>query len=86
MELTTQTADMLAAKLMWKSVISALGARYTSMDIKKVYLGTSMDEYEYTKIPLKMFPKYMKKQCNLMEHKKGRYVYLEIRRVIYGLP
>ena len=45
-----------------------------------------MDDYEYMKMPLKMFPEHVRKQYNLLEHEKGGYVYLEIRRAIYGLP
>ena len=86
MELTTRTADMLTAKLMWNSVISTPGARYAGMDIKNFYLGTPMDDYEYMKMPLKMFPEHVRKQYNLLEHEKGGYVYLEMRRAIYGLP
>ena len=77
---------MLTAKLMWNSVISTPGARYAGMDIKNFYLGTPMKDYEYMKMPLKMFPEHVKKQYNLLEHEKGGYVYLEIRRAIYGLP
>ena len=58
MELTTRTADMLTSKLMWNSVISTPGARYAGMDIKNFYLGTPMEEYEYMKMPLKMFPEH----------------------------
>ena len=52
---------MLTAKLMWNSVISTPGARYAGMDIKNFYLGTPMDDYEYMKMPLKMFPKHVRK-------------------------
>ena len=86
MELTTRTAEMLTAKLMWNSMISMPGARYAGFDIKNFYLGTPMNEYEYMKMPLKMFPEHVRKQYNLMEHVKNRYVYLKIQRAIYGLP
>ena len=52
-ELTTRTADVLTAKIMWNSVISTKGARYACFDIKNFYQGTPMDEYEYMKMPLK---------------------------------
>ena len=78
MELTTQTADMLTAKLMWNSVISMSGAKYAGFDIKNFHLSTLMNEYEYMKMPLKMFPEHVRKQYNLMEHVKNGYVYLEI--------
>ena len=45
-----------------------------------------MDEYEYMKMPLKQFPEHTIKQYDLRKHTKNGYVYLEIRRAIYGLP
>ena len=86
MELTTRTADLTTAKIMWNSTISTPGARYACLDIKNFYLGTPMKDYEYMRMPLKMFPDHVIKQYNLLEHAKDGYVYLEIRRAIYGLP
>ena len=34
-ELTTRTADMVSAKIMWNSVISTPGAKFGEADIKK---------------------------------------------------
>ena len=45
-----------------------------------------MDEYEYMKMPLNQFPEHTIKQYDLRRHAKNGYVYLEIRRAIYGLP
>ena len=44
-----------------------------------------MEEYKYMKMRLKMCPKNVKKQYNLMEHKKDGYVYLKFWQAIYGL-
>ena len=52
MELTTRTADVTTAKLMWNSTISTPGARYMCADVKKYYQETPMKEPEYMKIPL----------------------------------
>ena len=38
------------------------------------------------RIPLKVLPEHTIKQYNLREHQKGGFVYVEIRRCIYGLP
>lgn len=45
-----------------------------------------MDRYEYMKIPLAIFPKHVEEQYELEKHAKGSFIYLEIRRTIYGLP
>jgi hypothetical protein len=46
-ELTTCTANMVSSKFMWNSVISTPGAKFGGTDIKKMYLETQLDWYEY---------------------------------------
>lgn len=41
-ELTTRTADLTTAKMLWNSTISTTNARYLCLDIKNLYLGTPM--------------------------------------------
>ena len=85
-ELTTRTADLTTTKMVWNSVISTNDARYLCLDIKNFYLGTPMDRFEYMKMPLSIFPQATIDQYNLNEHAKNGFVYLEIRKAIYGLP
>ena len=40
-----------------------------------------MDRFEYMKMPLSIFHQY-----NLAQHALNGFVYLEIRKAIYGLP
>ena len=63
-ELTTRTADMVSAKIMWNSVISTPGAKFGGADIKNMYLETPLDRYKYMRMPLKLFP------YNIVEHYK----------------
>ncbi len=42
-KLTTRTANMVSAKIMWNSVISTPGAKFGGMDIKNMYLKTTLD-------------------------------------------
>jgi len=72
--------------MLWNSVISTKDARYLCLDIKNFYLGTPMDRFEYMKMPLDIFPPTTVEQYNLMEHTHNGFVYLEIRKAIYGLP
>ena len=45
-----------------------------------------MDRYEYMKMPLSIFPEHIKRQYNMEAHALNGFVYLEIRKAIYGLP
>ena len=53
---------------------------------KSFYLCTPMDRYEYMKMPLSIFPEHIKRQYNMEAHALNGFVYLEIRKAIYGLP
>ena len=72
---------------MWNSVISTPGARYACVDVKKFYLCTLLDRYEYMRIPVNMVPpEFMELLYNLYPMVKNGYIYMEIQRGIYGLP
>ena len=45
-----------------------------------------MDIFEYTKMPLSIFPDHISRQYHLEKNEKRGFVYLEIRKAIYGLP
>ena len=56
------------------------------LDIKNFYLTAALDYYKYMKIPLTLFPEWIKKQYNLTTHARDGFVFLEIRRAVWGLP
>ena len=85
-ELTMQTANLTTSKLMWNSVLSTKGAKYMCLDIKNFYLTAPLDWYEYMKMPLSLFPTWTKEQYNLDKLAKNRFVYVEMRRAVWGLP
>jgi len=75
---STRTADLTTSKLLWNSVLSTEGARYMCLDIKNFYLTAALDYYEYMKIPLALFPEWIKKQYNLDTNARDGFVFLEI--------
>jgi len=85
-ELTTRTADMVSSKILWNSVISAKDARFTGADIKNMYLKTPVDQYEYMKMPLTLFPADIIEYYKLMDKALDGYAYMEIGKGMYGLP
>ncbi len=85
-ELMTQTADLTTSKIFRNSVISTKDAQFMMLDVGNFYLETPMDQYEYLKMPLPLFPQDTIDQYNLIEKAKGGFIYLEIGKAVYGLP
>eukprot|EP00804_Cyclotella_cryptica_P024442 CCRYP_019261-RA/>CCRYP_019261-RA protein AED:0.29 eAED:0.18 QI:0/0/0/1/0.33/0.25/4/0/786 len=67
-------------------IISTPNARYLTADLKLFYLTAPLDRYEYMRIPLKLIPTHIIEQYNLRSKAKNGFVYMEIRRAMYGLP
>ena len=85
-KLTTRTADMVSAKIMWNSIISTPGDKFGDADIKNMYLKTPRDWYEYMQMPLKVFPDDIISHYNLHKKAFNGYVYMEIWQGMHGLP
>jgi hypothetical protein len=83
-ELLVRTADINTAKIHWNRVISNRKVKYMCLDIKKNYLTAALKYFEYMKIPLALFPSWIVKQYELAKHQKDGWVYLEMRRAIWG--
>ncbi len=56
------------------------------LDLKNFYLTAALDYHKYMKIPLALFPEWTKNQYNLNTHARDGFVFLEIRRAVWGLP
>ena len=83
----TPTVDLLTVKLLLNSVVSTPGAKFMTIDIKDFYLNTPMSRYEYMRLKLSDLPEDFVKEYNLASKvTKDGYVYVEIRRGMYGLP
>jgi hypothetical protein len=55
-KLTTQTANIVSSKITWNSIISIPNAKFSSADIKNMYLETPLNQYEYMEMPLQLIP------------------------------
>jgi len=77
---------MISSKILWNSVISTKDARFAGADIKNMYLKTPLDWYEYMKMPLTLFLAEIIEYYKLMDKALDGYVYMEIRKGMYGLP
>ena len=83
---STKTAELQTAKLLFNSVISTRNAKFACLDIGNFYLGTEMDRFEYMFLPLALIPQEIIDQYELQSKVHNDKVYLEIRKGMYGLP
>jgi hypothetical protein len=87
-EVTTPTADLTTAKILFNSVVSTPNAKCVMGDLKDFYLGTPMDrkDYVYMKIPVHMVPDDLIDEYKLRPLIHNGFLYVQVRRGMYGLP
>jgi hypothetical protein len=72
---------------MWNSVISIPDAQFAGRaNIKNMYLKAPLDQYEYMRMPPKLFPDDIVDHYDLRQKAKNEFVYMEIRKGMYRLP
>jgi hypothetical protein len=81
----TSTADITTFKILINSTLSTQEAKMMMMDIKKYYLGTPLPTYEYMRIPISILPLDIIYKYDLTCLSVNGWVYLEIRKGMYGL-
>ena len=83
---STKTAEIHTAKLLFNSILSTKNAKFACLDIGNFYLGTPMERYEYMFLPISVIPQEIIDQYSLKEKEHNGKIYLEIRKGMYGLP
>jgi hypothetical protein len=84
-DVATSTADITTFKILINSTFSTEDAAVMMMDIKNYYLGTPLPRFEYMKMLLSRFPEEIVQKYNLSALAVGGWVYIEIRKGMYGL-
>jgi hypothetical protein len=84
-EVATSTADITTFKILINSTLSTKDAEMMMMDIKNYYMDTHLPRYEYMRMLLSRFPEEIVNKYNLKELAVDGWVYIEIRKGMYGL-
>jgi hypothetical protein len=84
-DVSTSSADITTFEILINSTLSTKDAAMMMMDIKNYYLGTPLPRFEYMKMPLSRFSKEIIQKYNLNYLAVDGWVYIEIRKGIYGL-
>ena len=85
-DVSTKTSDLTTVKCLLNSVVSTPNAEFCTADIKDFYLNTPMAEFEYMRIRVDDIPPDIMRRYNLDAKIHNGYVYVEIRKGMYGLP
>jgi hypothetical protein len=85
-ELTMRTANMTTTKFHWNSVLSTSKACYMCLNIVDFYLTATLHQYKYIKMPISLFLLWITTQYNLEKKVVGGYIYLQMRKAVWGLP
>ena len=82
---TTPTADLLTAKIIFNSVLSTKNAKFMCADIANFYLNNPIARYEYRKLPLDIITKETVQQYNLKKFSTQRFCIYGNPKGMYGL-
>jgi hypothetical protein len=84
-DVATSTADITTFKILINSTLSTEDAAMMMMDIKKYYLDTLLQRFEYMKMLLSRFPEEIIQKYNINALAVDGWVYIQIRKGMYGL-
>jgi hypothetical protein len=84
-EVATSTTDITTFKTLISSTLSTKDAEMMMMDMHNFYLGKPLPRYEYMRMLLSRFTKEIINKYNLRGMAVDGWVYIKIRKVIYGL-
>ena len=63
--ISTPRCNLPTIKMLWNSVLSTKGAKYTTLDLKDIYLGTPMDRPKDMGLPIKLIQQEIIDKYNL---------------------
>ncbi|KAL7477357.1 hypothetical protein ACHAW6_003167 [Cyclotella cf. meneghiniana] len=86
-EVTTPTADLTTAKLLFNSIISTPRGVFVVMGCKKFYLMTPMLHPEFMQLKMKLILDEIVAKYNLKDKVDDQgWIYVRIEQGMYGLP
>jgi hypothetical protein len=81
-DMDTNTALLELAKLLLNSVLCRKGARFSSIDLKNLYLDTPMPDPEYVCIKIAGIPKEVIEEYKLAGRDHDGWIYFKFARVV----
>ena len=72
--------------LIFNSVLSTKNTKFTWADIANFYINNLMNRFEYMKLQLDIIQEEIIQQYNLRNLAHKGFLFMEIQKVMYGLP
>lgn len=80
------TASLPAFKILLNAVLSTRGAKFMTIDLKDMYLQSTLEQDEYVAIPVNEIPEASMTRHNLHDKVRNGRVYFRVPKAMYGLP
>ena len=85
--MSTPTAELLVAKILFNSVISTKNAKFMTINISNFYLNSPLPRPEFVKIKINDIPEEIIKEYKLRNKVTPHgYVYIMATKGMYSLP
>ena len=86
-DISTPLVELTTIKVLLNSVVSTPNVKFMTIDITNFYSNIEMTNYEYIRMHISIFPQHIIDHYNLNNiATKDGFVYMEIRKGMYGLP
>ncbi len=80
-EVTRQTVDFVAAKILWSNGVSTLHAKYLCADVTSFCLNTPMERFEYTGVPRTSSHNHSLMSTTISTYMEIRKAYIDCHRL-----
>ena len=85
-DVTTPTADLITAKIVFNSVLSTNHVELMCEDIANFYSNNPMNRYDYMKLPLDIIPEEIIQEYNPINLAHKGFVYMKEKKACMGYP
>ena len=83
----TPTVDLTTVKILLNGLVSTPNTKFMTIYVKYFYFNTMMSRSEYMRLKISDLPENMVQQYNNeAKATKDGYMYLEMKRGVYGIP
>ena len=85
-ERTSTMAEITAVKIAFNTIVSDATLDYCTLDLKDMYLQSTLDRPEYMFMPLAMIPMELRKELGMTHLPESTRILWEVYKALYGMP
>lgn len=85
-ERTSTMAEITAVKIAFNTVVSDATLDYCTLDLRDMYLQSTLERPEYMFMPLAMIPMDLRKELGMTHLTESTRILWEVNKALYGMP